>query len=107
MTSIQRPGGPTGPGGPSGPDDPDALTGPTTASDAAPADRAAALAAALDAGQLPPDAALAQLVDDAVAGLPPEEAAELRGLLADALASDPYLAGLARDLGAAEVGGSE
>ena len=35
MTSIQRPGGPAGPGGPSGPDDPDALTGPTTAGDAA------------------------------------------------------------------------
>lgn len=107
MTSIQRPGGPAGPGGPSGPDDPDALTGPTTAGDAAPTDRAAELAAALDAGQLPPDAALAQLVDDAVAGLPADEAAELRALLADALASDPYLAGLARDLGAADVGGTE
>ena len=46
-------------------------------------------------------------VGDAVAGLPPDEAAELRALLADALASDPYLAGLARELGAAEVGGSE
>jgi hypothetical protein len=106
MTSIQRPGGPAGPGGPSGPDDPDALSGPTTTSAAGPSDRAAELAAALDAGQLPPDAALAQLVDDAVAGLPADEAAELRALLADAMAADPYLAGLARELGAT-VGGNE
>jgi len=110
MTSIQRPGGPTGPSAPTGTD---ASAGPgeagavaTSSSGAAGTDRAAELAAAVDAGALPPEQAIAQLIDDAVAGLPPEEAAELRALMADFLGADPYLADLGRELGVpADPGG--
>lgn len=108
MTSIQRPGGPAGPGGPGGPDEPDALTGPDASAAATGGDPTAALASAIDSGQLAPGDALAQMIDSTVAGLPPEQAAELRAMLAEAMRDDPYLAGLARDLGApADPGGGE
>ncbi|MCL4227844.1 MAG: hypothetical protein KJZ91_25545 [Myxococcales bacterium] len=57
-------------------------------------DALAGLAADLDAGRVTPEEAMARLVDDAVAGLPPAEQAELRGMMEDLIASDPYLGGL-------------
>lgn len=100
MTSIQRPGGPTGPGG---------LDAATDVADATPASATSAtgaaqpladLAAAIDSGQLSAQDALTQLIEQSVAGLPPEEADALRADLAEMFASDPYLSGLAGGLGA-------
>jgi hypothetical protein len=125
MTSIGGPGGiggPKGPGGPGGPGDVDGpdgagdidgMAGPNeldaTAAGAVGRDagieRAAAaggtddidaLAAEVAAGRLTPHEALQRLVD-ATAGpdLGPAERAELRELLTDLVASDPYLSALA------------
>lgn len=57
-------------------------------------DPIAQLAADLDAGRITPEQAMARLVDDSVAGLPPSEQAELRGMMEDLIASDPYLSGI-------------
>lgn len=102
MTSgIQRPsgGGPAGPAGPSGPDDPDDVAG------AAPAKvegRLAELAAGLDRGTMRAEDVLSELIEGAVGPeTDPEIAAELRSLMQDLIANDPYLAGLAREVGAA------
>ena len=112
-TGIKGPTGPGGPTGPVGADDlsdsdhvdrtgqADGLGGPDRATGVDPGQPMRALAAQLDAGRVSPEQALAQLLDDMAGELAPGERAELQGLFADLLANDPYLAGLARDLGAA------
>jgi hypothetical protein len=57
-------------------------------------DAVARLAADLDAGRITPEQAMARLVEDSVAGLPPAEQAELRGMMEDLIANDPYLSGI-------------
>jgi hypothetical protein len=57
------------------------------------------LAADLDAGRVTGDEALAQLIAELGAGLPELDAADLRALVADLVASDPHLAALAEQLG--------
>lgn len=64
---------------------------PGAAGDADPLTR---LAADLDAGRISPEQAMAELIDGSLAGLPPEEQAEVRRLMEDLVASDPYLGGL-------------
>lgn len=118
MTTIGGPGGIGGPKPPGGPDGPSALddvdrieqTGDAGGVAAQPAvDQAqrsaaagdvAALAAEIAAGRLTPREAVERLVD-AMAGPPgaageqaAAERAELRELLADLVANDPYLASL-------------
>lgn len=101
MTSIGGPGGIGGPRGPSGPDaadGPDEIDGPDDAAsvDAASASMVDGLAAEIAAGRLTPHEAIERLVD-ATAGpeLGAAERAELRELLTDLVANDPYLSGLA------------
>lgn len=54
-----------------------------------------ALAAALDAGQITPEQALQQLLDERIsADLAPADRAELRAMLTELAAEDPYLSGL-------------
>ena len=93
------PGGPTGPDGPEGPDgagEADAIDGAQTvehAENTADIDR---LAAEVAAGKLTPKEAIDQLVEaTATPDLSPAERAELRELLADIVANDPYFGGLA------------
>lgn len=109
MTSIGGPGGIGGPKGPGGPDAPDGPEGPEAA-DAAErpdaADRAGdvaalrggavdQLAAEVAAGRLTPREAVDQLVElTAGPELDPAARAELRELLTDLVANDPYLGGL-------------
>ena len=108
MTSIGGPGGiggpkgPSGPQGPDGPDGPDDVdnTGDVGEVDAARAARAAgeleAMAADIAAGKLTANEAVDRLVDE-IAGsdqLGPAERAELRELLTDLVANDPYLQSL-------------
>lgn len=105
------PGGPDGPEGPDGPDGPGALDAPDAPDAAAALGRDAgvekagaagaagdidALAAEVAAGRLTPHEAIERLVD-ATAGpeLGPAERAELRELLTDLVANDPYLGALA------------
>ena len=117
-TAIKGPSGPGGPTGPVGTDDlPDAdradqagragqTAGAAGAERAGDVDPMIAVAADLDAGRISPDQALARLLDDGLGpDLDPAQRAELEGLFADLLATDPYLAGLARDLGAGPIGG--
>ena len=98
-------GGPQGPGGPTGPDGPD---GPESAGEADAIDSASSvehaentadidrLAAEVAAGKLTPKEAIDQLVEaTATPDLSPAERAELRELLADIVANDPYFGGLA------------
>jgi len=98
-------GGPQGPGGPTGPDGPE---GPGAADAADAVDSAATvehaettgdidrLAADVAAGKLTPKEAIDQLVEaTATPDLSPAERAELRELLADIVANDPYFGGLA------------
>lgn len=102
MSSIGGPGGIGGPKGP-GPIDPNA--GPTEIGEVAETPRATAtehapdidaLSAEVAAGRLTPREAIDRLVD-ATAGpeLGPAERAELRELLTDLVANDPYLGALA------------
>ncbi len=115
MTSgIQRPSGgsPAGPSGPTGPDDPDGPDGldglerPDASAAADPSRgvsdaQIAQLAAALQSGSMRTEDALAALIDGAVGTeADPELATELRALMQELVATDPYLAGLARELGA-------
>jgi hypothetical protein len=105
MTSITRPGGPTGPTGPDASTELTEASSTTSATatagaaDPAAADPMAALAAAVDRGAVAPREALQQLIDASVAGLPADEADELRAEMAELLAEDPYLRGLASELG--------
>ena len=96
-------GGPGKPGGVGGPDGADPVDDAGAADEAvgvdapaaAGADPMAALAAELRAGQLTPEAAIDRIVDATVsADLAPAERAELREMIADLVANDPYLAGL-------------
>ena len=94
MSSIGGPGGiggPKGPTGPDGPDGPDAVAEAPTAGEARGLD---ATMAQLRAGQLTPREAIDRMVDDAGAGLGQAERAELRELIVDLVANDPYLSSL-------------
>jgi hypothetical protein len=114
MSGIGGPGGiggPKGPGGPEGPDGPDGpdgidgldgadgvdgvggLEGAEGVGDTADIDR---LAAEVAAGRLTPREAIDQLVEaTATPDLSPTERAELREMLTDLVANDPYFGGLA------------
>jgi hypothetical protein len=110
MTTIGGPGGPGGVGGPTGPGGPDGPSEPSEASQIeevagdAPVEQAQgavragdveALAAEVAAGKLTPREAIDQLVEaTAGPGLGAAERAELRELLTDLVANDPYLGGL-------------
>jgi len=92
-----RPDGPDGPGGVDGPGQPLSIQTPAGAAGTGAIDR---LAADLEAGRISPEEALTELMAEAI----PEdmtgvERADLEALLGDLLASDPYLAGLAAQLG--------
>lgn len=117
-TGITGPGGPGSPRGPDGSEAAGATAGSERigASLAAEVERLrgagataptelASLAAELDAGTITGDEAMARLVSGLGLDLGELDGAELRGLLADLLATDPYLAGLAARLGA--TGGSD
>jgi hypothetical protein len=128
MTSgISGSGGPRGPGGTQGPadaaetDSVNETEGPVEAGQPLEvhAARAAAvsgidtggvdrIAADLDAGRISGREALDRLIDEAVPGeLDDAERAELREAMADLLASDPHLAGLAARIGAGHGGGDD
>lgn len=113
MSTIGGPGGIGGPKGPRGPDGASdvagSVGGPTidaaierarAAAHAAPAAAASlgdidALAAEVAAGRITPHEAIEQLVEaTAGPGLGATERAELRELLTDLIANDPYLGGL-------------
>jgi len=105
MSSIGGPGGIGGPKGPRGPDDLDAPDDVGAIAEAKPAAASAAaqptgdidaLAAEVAAGRLTPREAIDRLVD-ATAGeeLDPAERAELREMLVELIANDPYLGSLA------------
>ena len=95
----QGPGGPTGPDGPDGPDAADAADSVDSAATVEHAENTAdidRLAAEVAAGKLTPKEAIDQLVEaTATPDLSPAERAELRELLADIVANDPYFGGLA------------
>ena len=102
MSTIGGPGGiggPKGPGGPDGPDGPDGANDiadvATETVDAAASTMVDQLAADIAAGKLSQREAIDRLVE-ATAGpeLGAAERAELRELLTDLVANDPYLAGL-------------
>ena len=111
MTGIDRPGGPGGPSGPGGPGGVDGPGEPDGAHEAdataasgtgaaSGGDEVARLAAELQAGRIRPEEAIAQLVEGGLGDLDPVDQADLRALLGDLMAADPYLADLARSLGA-------
>lgn len=95
----QGPGGPTGPDGPDGPGAADATDAVDSAATVEHAENTAdidRLAAEVAAGKLTPKEAIDQLVEaTATPDLSPTERAELRELLADIVANDPYFGGLA------------
>ncbi len=111
MTGIGGPGGiggPKGGSGPSGPEGPDASDAIDDLDGAARGDAAEratgtgrapdidALSAEVAAGRLTPREAIDRLVDaTATADMDATERAELRELLTDLVANDPYLGGLA------------
>lgn len=105
MSSIGGPGGVGGPkgpggiGGPDGPDQPAEVSGPSATTGG---ERAAGvgdfdrIAADIAAGKLTPQQAIDRMIDQ-IAGteqLGPPERAELRELLSDLVANDPYLSSL-------------
>jgi hypothetical protein len=100
---IGGPSGPSGPGGIDGPDGPDGPDGADDVTDVASTSATSgsadidALAAEIAAGRLTPKQAVDQLVEtmSTAQGLDPAEQAELREMLTDLVASDPYLSGLA------------
>jgi hypothetical protein len=93
------PGGPSGPDGPEGPDGPDGADAIDSAATVEHAENTAdidRLAAEVAAGKLTPKEAIDQLVEaTATPELSAAERAELRELLADIVANDPYFGGLA------------
>lgn len=102
MTSIDGPGGiggPKGPGGPEGAAELDDVAGDVPVEQAhgtTGASEALALAAEVAAGRLTQREAIDRLVEaTAGPGLDAAERAELRELLTDLVANDPYLGGLA------------
>jgi len=95
-------GGPKGPGGPTGPEGIDGTDGTDAVDSAATVEHAEntadidRLAADVAAGKLTPKEAIDQLVEaTATPDLSAAERAELRELLADIVANDPYFGGLA------------
>lgn len=99
---IGGPKGPDGPSGPDGPDGPDGIDGPDGLDGVSGADGPEStadidrLAAEVAAGRLTPREAIDQLVEaTATPDLSPTERAELREMLADLVANDPYFGGLA------------
>jgi hypothetical protein len=110
MTGIGGPGGIGGPKGPTGPSGPSEIDGPEATdvadvSDVTGPERAAgagrpadidALSAEVAAGRLTAREAIDRLVDaTATAEMDQAERAELRELLTDLVANDPYLGALA------------
>ena len=102
MTRIDGPGGIGGPSGPDGPEGPAELEDVAgeapveQASGASPAGHVEALAAEVAAGRLTQREAIDRLVEaTAGPGLDAAERADLRELLTDLVANDPYLGGLA------------
>ena len=105
MASIGGPGGIGGPKGPEGPDGPDAIDGVDDVAAEAGVERAAATGRAADidalsaevaAGRLTAREAIDRLVEaTATPDMDPAERAELRELLTDLVANDPYLGALA------------
>lgn len=105
MTSIGGPGGIGGPKGPTGPTSPDSAQAPAGVDDVADVERASAtghapdidaLSAEVAAGRLTAREAIERLVDaTATADMSAAERAELRELLTDLVANDPYLGALA------------
>lgn len=102
MTTIGGPGGIGGPKGPDGLDGPseiDDVAGEVPIEGAQATTRASnveALSAEVAAGRLTQREAIDRLVEaTAGPGLDPTERAELRDLLTDLVANDPYLGGLA------------
>ena len=111
MSSVGGPGGiggPKGPSGPSGPNGPDDMSGPDDLSDVAGAGQAGqidaartagqleAMAAEIAAGKLSANEAIDRLVNE-IAGadqLGATERAELKEMLTDLVANDPYLQSL-------------
>jgi hypothetical protein len=105
MSPIGGPGGIGGPEGPGGPDgaggvdgadevaDVDATDATDAASQVSPS-QLDALAADIAAGKLTAKEAIDRMVDQAGGDLGSTERAELRELLTDLVANDPYLAGL-------------
>jgi hypothetical protein len=96
------PDGPSGPDGPDGPDGidgadgPDGVDGADGASDVSSTADIDRLAADVAAGRLTPREAIDQLVEaTATPDLSPTERAELREMLSDLVANDPYFGGLA------------
>jgi hypothetical protein len=108
MTGIGGPGGIGGPKGPTGPTGPSEVDGPDVATDVAElagTERAAgtgrapdidALSAEVAAGRLTAREAIEQLVDaTATPDMDQADRAELREMLTDLVANDPYLGALA------------
>ena len=96
MASIGGPGGIGGPKGPSGVDRPDELEGAADVASTEKAGQFDAIAADIAAGKMTPQEAVERMVDE-IAGhedLAAADRAELRELLADLVANDPYLSGL-------------
>lgn len=102
MSTINGPGGiggPKGPDGPEGPAEIEDVAGDVPveqAPGASPAGHVEALAAEVAAGRLTQREAIDRLVEaTAGPGLDAAERAELRALLTDLVANDPYLGSLA------------
>lgn len=96
MASIGGPGGIGGPKGPSGVDRPDELEGADEVASTEKAGQFDAIAADIAAGKMTPQEAIERMVDE-IAGhedLASADRAELRELLADLVANDPYLSSL-------------
>lgn len=99
MSSIGGPGGIGGPKGPAGPGAADGIDEAADVAEVAQPERAGALdaiASDLAAGKLTAREAVDRMVDQ-IAGtedLAPGERAELREMMQDLVANDPYLSGL-------------
>jgi hypothetical protein len=101
MSSVGGPGGIGGPKGPGGVDRPDEADGVDEVGDVGGAEATAPgqfdqIAADIAAGKLTPQEAVDRMVDE-IAGhqdLEPADRAELKELLTDLVANDPYLSAL-------------
>lgn len=93
MTGIGGPGGIGGPKGPSGPSDIDDV-GEAAEAPQVSSKQLDAMVESLKSGQLTPQQAIDRMVDDASVGMGPAEKADLRELIVDLVANDPYLASL-------------
>lgn len=101
MSSIGGPGGIGGPKGPSGPDGADEVADADSVAAPEKAGQFDAIAADIAAGKLTPQEAVERMVDE-IAGhedLAPGDRAELREMLTDLVANDPYLSALVGRVG--------